>query len=131
MQRTALSPLRMFATNPLSMLEAPHNPMRPTVAERVTAAALNCSEHNTRQFGKPAFGHTHTAINGAQVAIMEEIAAHRLWGDLLRFRRAVDRPDDPKLLIVVPMSGRYGLFNSKRFQVDVTLLLERFIQTHR
>ncbi|MSP04860.1 MAG: polyhydroxyalkanoate depolymerase [Acetobacteraceae bacterium] len=108
MQRMALSPLRMFATNALSMLETPHNPLRLTPAGRLASAALNHFEHNTRQFSKPAFGHTCTTIAGKSVAITEEITAHWLWGDLLRFRREATRPNDPKLLIVAPMSGHFA-----------------------
>ncbi len=108
MQRMALAPMRMFATNALSMLDVTHNPLRLTPAGRVASAMLNHFEHNTRQFGKPAFGHAHTMIDGAQVAITEEITAHRLWGDLLRFRRETARPNDPRLLIVAPMSGHFA-----------------------
>lgn len=108
MQRLALTPLRLFATNALSMLETPQNPLLQTPGGRLTSAVLNHFEHNTRQFGKPAFGHTHTMIDDTKVAITEEITAHRLWGDLLRFRREAARPNDPKLLIVAPMSGHFA-----------------------
>lgn len=108
MQRLALAPMRMFATNMLSLLQTPHNPMRLTPAGNMAVAMLDHFEHNTRQFGKPEFGHTHTTIDGAQIAVTEEVVAHRVWGNLLHFRREVDRPNDPTVLLVAPMSGHFA-----------------------
>lgn len=108
MQRASLAPMRAFATSALSVLDMPHNPWRPTAMGRMAVAALDSFEHTTRSFAKPAFGHTSTVIDGESVAIHEEVFASRPWANLLRFRRAVERPGDPKLLLVAPMSGHYA-----------------------
>ncbi len=108
MQRLALAPMRMFATNALGMLELPHNPLRTTPLGRVTAAWLDSFEHSTRRFGKPRFGHTQVRIGNRDVAIQEETVRSLPWCDLKRFRRMADRPHDPKLLIVAPMSGHHA-----------------------
>lgn len=108
MQRLALAPMRFFASNMLSLLDAPHNPMRQTPLGRVTAAMLDSFEHNTRAFGKPAFGLTHTKIGGRDIAVVEETVVSGTWGDLKRFRRETDRPNDPTVLLVAPMSGHYA-----------------------
>jgi poly(3-hydroxybutyrate) depolymerase len=108
MQRAALTPMRLLAAGTLSLLEYPLNPMRPTPLGRVTAAALDSFEHTTRRFGKPEFGHHSVEIQGHEVAVIERIAASRVWGDLKHFHRDIDRPEDPKLLIVAPMSGHYA-----------------------
>jgi poly(3-hydroxybutyrate) depolymerase len=42
------------------------------------------------------------------VAVTEEVVASLPWGNLLHFKRAADRPNDPKLLLVAPMSGHYA-----------------------
>jgi poly(3-hydroxybutyrate) depolymerase len=107
-QKASLQPMRLLATSALSLLELPCNPIRPTPFGRLAAAALDSFEHSTRHFSKPAFGHTSTVIDGVPVAITEEVVHHRTWCDLLRFRRAADRPHDPKLLIVAPLSGHYA-----------------------
>jgi poly(3-hydroxybutyrate) depolymerase len=107
-QRASLEPVRLFASSALSLWELPANPLRDTPFGRLTAATLDHFEHNTQNFGKPAFGHTHTIIDGAEVAIIEEVVDRRVWCDLLRFRRAVPRPRDPKLLIVAPLSGHFA-----------------------
>jgi poly(3-hydroxybutyrate) depolymerase len=92
----------------LSLLDFPFNPFRPTPAGRIAAAALDAFEHSTRDFGKPAFGHASTRIGNEDVAVEEEIVAERAWCDLKRFYRRAHRPDDPKVLIVAPMSGHYA-----------------------
>ncbi len=110
MQRASLAPMRMFAHGALTLLDTPFNPIRPTPMGRLTAAALDSFEHSTRSFGKPAFGHTQTVVNGETVAVTETVAASRLWCDLLHFRRArpYGAPVQPKVLMVAPMSGHYA-----------------------
>ena len=82
--------------------------MRQTPIGRVTAAMLDSFEHSTRRFGKPAFGHSQTTIGGQSVGVVEEVVFRRPWIELKRFRRLADRPNDPPLLIVAPMSGHHA-----------------------
>lgn len=108
MQRVALAPMRMAATGALSILDLPFNPLRETPLGRISAAALDSFEHTTRAFGKPAWGLPTTRIDGADVAVHEEVALRKPWCDLLRFRRETHRPQDPTVLMVAPMSGHYA-----------------------
>ena len=108
MQRLALAPMRALASNMLGILELPGNPVRKTHLGRVTAAMLDSFEHSTRQFGKPTFGHDNTIIDGEAVPVVEEAVLSRPWIELKRFRRLADRPNDPPVLIVAPMSGHYA-----------------------
>jgi poly(3-hydroxybutyrate) depolymerase len=108
MQRLALEPMRAMVNGALSLLDLPENPMAQTPLGRVATAALDSFEHTTRRFGKPAFGHTETIIDGQPVAITEEVALHLPWCDLKHFRRAAHRPSDPTLLIVAPISGHFA-----------------------
>ena len=82
--------------------------MRDTTLGQWTAATLDHFEHNTQNFAKPAFGHVRTVIDGQDVDIIEEVAESRVWCDLLHFRRAAERPADPRVLIVAPLSGHYA-----------------------
>jgi poly(3-hydroxybutyrate) depolymerase len=107
-QRASLTPARLVAANALAVLDLPFNPIRPTPFGRWTAAALESFEHGTRQFGRPAFGHTATMIDGEQIPIVEEVALSRLWCDLLHFRRLTERRSDPKVLMVAPLSGHFA-----------------------
>lgn len=107
-QRAGLEPMRFLAGQALALLDMPLNPIRPTPLGRIAAAALDSFEHTTRKFGKPEFGHTHTTIDGARVEVDEQVVSRRPWCDLKRFRRAAERPDDPRVLLVAPMSGHYA-----------------------
>ena len=108
MQRASLGPMRMMASGALSLLDMPGNPLRGTALGRLTAATLDHFEHNTQHFGKPAFGHTHTVIDGQNVPVIEEVVDRGIWCDLLHFRRAAARPNDPRVLIVAPLSGHFA-----------------------
>jgi poly(3-hydroxybutyrate) depolymerase len=108
MQRLAMEPMRAMVTGALSFLDIPENPIGLTPLGRVTAAALDSFEHTTRYFGKPEFGHSHTTIDGEQVAVTETVALRLPWCDLKHFRREAHRPNDPVLLIVAPLSGHYA-----------------------
>jgi poly(3-hydroxybutyrate) depolymerase len=108
MQRATLGPMRFLAGGALSMLHLPGNPLGATALGRYAAAALDSFEHNTQFFGKPAFGHTSTVIDGERVQVTETVAHHGLWCNLLHFRRHADRPNDPRLLIVAPLSGHFA-----------------------
>ena len=107
-QRASMEPMRMLATSALGLLKTPGNPLQPTPFGRVATAALDSFEHSTRLFAKPAFGLRSTLIDGEEVAIHEEVVAHRPWCDLVRFRREASRPNDPRLLVVAPLSGHYA-----------------------
>lgn len=108
MQRAGLAPMRAFAAASLAVLDRPYNPWSTTTLGRMTVAALDSFEHTTRSFTKPAFDLPTTMIDGASVDVSEEVFATRPWGNLLRFRRSVERPEDLKVLIVAPMSGHYA-----------------------
>jgi poly(3-hydroxybutyrate) depolymerase len=117
MQRASLAPARLMARGALSLMDVPFNPLRPTPMGRLAVAALDSFEHSTRAFGKPAFGHAETVVSGQTVRIVEQVVESRTWGDLLHFRRVVDRPFPeperevtvgPKVLMVAPMSGHFA-----------------------
>ncbi len=108
MHHAAMAPMRLFATGALKALDSPFNPFRPAPMNQFAVAALDSFEHTTRRFGKPEFGHKTTHINGLDVDIVEQVVNAKPWGELKRFVRLTDRPSDPKLLIVAPMSGHYA-----------------------
>jgi poly(3-hydroxybutyrate) depolymerase len=108
LQRASLEPARMLASGALSLLDFPGNPWRVTPIGRVAAASLDHFTHNTKTYGKPAFGHTATVIGGRSVAVTETVVDRSAWCNLLHFRRDVERPSDPALLIVAPLSGHYA-----------------------
>jgi poly(3-hydroxybutyrate) depolymerase len=107
LQLAAMTPIRLAAEAGHQVLSSPFNPLAYTPAGRTVAAACHVFEHSTRPYGKPAFGLAQTAIDGIDVPVREEILARRTFCQLKRFRREIER-DDPRLMIVAPLSGHYA-----------------------
>jgi poly(3-hydroxybutyrate) depolymerase len=101
------TPLRFWAetsqqlfTHPFSLLAyLPHS-------SRV-AAGSELLARVVRRYEKPEFGLTHTRIDGADVAVTETVVVEKPFCNLLHFRRATQR-NDPKVLLVAPLSGHYA-----------------------
>jgi poly(3-hydroxybutyrate) depolymerase len=107
--RAALAGASAFANGTASWLNHPMNPWSYTEFGGVTAAAMDVFAHASQPYGKPAFGFTHTQINGKKIAIEEEIVARAAFGQLKHFvRKAPGLEKQPKLLIVAPMSGHFA-----------------------
>jgi poly(3-hydroxybutyrate) depolymerase len=102
-----MAPLRLTAETLQHVFSHPAMPMSYTRVGRAIAAGSELFERATRRYAKPSFGLTETVIDGAAVPVaIEKVAAHPFC-TLLHFRRAVAR-DDPKVLLVAPLSGHYA-----------------------
>ncbi len=87
---------------------SPANPLAYTGTGELAAAALDVFSHAAAPRGKPAFGFDHTIIDGRAVAVEEAIIDRKPFGQLKNFVRKGASADDPKLLIIAPMSGHYA-----------------------
>lgn len=106
-----VQPARLAADATRMMLANPFNPFNRTSAARHAAAAIEVFERTTRRYDKPPFGLTATKVNGEIIPVNERVAWRSPFCRLLHFERqfAGDRKvDDPKLLIVAPMSGHFA-----------------------
>jgi poly(3-hydroxybutyrate) depolymerase len=74
---------------------------------KAMAAAAELVERATAHYPKPAFGLEKTVIDGREVAVREQVVHETPFCRLLRFERDVHR-DDPKVLIVAPLSGHHA-----------------------
>jgi len=92
------SKLLLNRTNPLS-----HLPASP-----VMARALEVFAHAATPRGKPDFGLDYTIVDGRNVPVSETIVLRKPFGQLKHFSRAVDGRNDPRVLVVAPMSGHYA-----------------------
>lgn len=109
MQHLALAPTRFAADVMSQALRNPFNPFTHTSLAKNLISAASVFEQVTRRHKKPEWNLDATVIDGAPVPVSTEVAYHRTWGDLIHFRRDLDKPrKDPKLLIVAPMSGHYA-----------------------
>ena len=125
MAHAALVPARAVSDAAHFMFRNPLNPLSTTAFGRNVAASAELFERMTRRYGKPVFGLNRIAVDGVEREVLEEIVWSRPFCNLLHFVRP-DLPghlDQPKLLIVAPISGHYA-----------TLLrgtVEAFLPTHR
>ncbi len=107
-QRSFLAGASRLAGLGSGWMNNPANPMSYSSMGPVVAAGLDVFAHASATRGKPEFGLETTVIDGRQVAVHEEIVLRKPFGQLKRFVREVAHEDDPKLLIVAPMSGHFA-----------------------
>ena len=108
LQRAWLTPMaafadlgaQLFGEGPLSLLPG---------AERI-AAGYELFHRLGKEYEKPSFGLEHTTVDGSLVAVRERVVGRDPFCRLVRFEREipVDRPADPKVLIVAPLSGHHA-----------------------
>ncbi|QUS55883.1 polyhydroxyalkanoate depolymerase [Pseudovibrio brasiliensis] len=110
MNHAAMSPVRAAADMTRLYFQNPLNPMAHTQVGRTVAASCEMLERVTRRYGKPEFELYTTVVDGEEVDITEEVIWSKPFCDLLHFKRDLpkSRKDDPKILIVSPMSGHYA-----------------------
>lgn len=107
----AMVPARAVAGSARSVLDNPFNPLMQMPGSRHAAAALELFERTTRRYAKPSFGLATTEVDGAAVGVTEEVIWQAPFCRLLHFKRDVSEQrakEDPRVLIVAPMSGHYA-----------------------
>lgn len=107
----AMGPMRTMARASSQALRNPYNPLSMSYPARATAAACEMFVNATRRYGKPEFGIEETEVTGEVVAVTEEVVVAKPFCNLIHFRRhgaVAEARNDPKLLIVAPMSGHFA-----------------------
>ncbi|MAJ63061.1 MAG: poly(3-hydroxybutyrate) depolymerase [Micavibrio sp. TMED2] len=107
MNQAALAPMRFAAELTQAAFQNPLFPLSYTRFGRTVAAGAEMFERTTRRFAKPEFGLHRTEIDGREVTVEEETIVEKPFCRLLRFKRDTKR-NDPKLLVVAPMSGHHA-----------------------
>jgi poly(3-hydroxybutyrate) depolymerase len=102
-----LDPLRLFADTARNILDQPCLLGGDLPLVRGTAAALSVFSGARLSHERPPFGIDSVMIDGVPVAVSEDEAALHPFCRLLHFRKA-GMPDQPKLLIVAPLSGHFS-----------------------
>src|SRR5271168_689295 len=125
MAHAAMAPARAVSDAAYFLFRNPFNPFSATTFGKNVAAGAELFERLTRRYGKPVFGLKSTVVDGVAHDVLEEIVWSRPFANLLRFVRPTlpGHMEQPKLLIVAPMSGHYA-----------TLLrgtVEAFLPTHQ
>jgi poly(3-hydroxybutyrate) depolymerase len=107
----AMGPMRAAAEVSGHALRNPFFPFATTLPVRATAAACDMFINATRRYAKPEFGIVETEIAGKAVPVVQEVVLEKTFCNLLRFRRdssPAQARNDPKVLIVAPMSGHFA-----------------------
>jgi poly(3-hydroxybutyrate) depolymerase len=107
LQQALLTPARLGAEVARTLFQNPFNPLSYFQGGRTIAAGAELFERVTRKFGKPAFDLPFTMIDGKKVPVTEESIVEKPFCHLLHFKRRTRR-NDPKVLIVAPMSGHHA-----------------------
>ena len=111
MTHAAMGPMRAAAKMSSQALLSPYNPFSISYPARATAAACEMFVNATRRYGKPEFGIETTEVMEETVPVIEDIVIDKPFGKLLHFKRdhpIVHARNDPKVLIVAPMSGHFA-----------------------
>lgn len=106
----AMAPARAGADLAKLTFSNPFNPLSATPLGKQVAAGAEVFERMTRRYGKPHFGIEETLVGGTRCAVSEEYLWERPFCKLLHFKRDLPERsyDDPKVLLVAPMSGHYA-----------------------
>jgi poly(3-hydroxybutyrate) depolymerase len=112
MNHAAMGPFRAAADAARLYFQNPLNPLAATPFGRSMAAAAELFERSTRRYGKPEWGIANALTHGVRVPVTERIVWERPFCRLIHFEKGEAKPgnghDQPKLLIVAPMSGHYA-----------------------
>lgn len=111
MTHAAMGPMRTMARMSGHALTSPFNPFAMSYPARATAAACEMFVDATRRYEKPVFGIEEAEVMGETVPVVEKAVMEKPFCRLVHFRR--DHPiaqarNDPKVLIVAPMSGHFS-----------------------
>ncbi len=112
-----LSPARTVSQAAKALFENPLNPLSYTSYGRSMAAGCEMFERVTRHYGKPAFDLPDTDIAGTTVPVKERTVWQKPFCRVIAFERQTDAvstetattiENQPKLLLVAPMSGHHA-----------------------
>lgn len=106
-----LHPWHQAANLGEAIFDNPHSPLSYIPGLRPLGASCRVFKSLTRRYGKPDFGIEQTMIKGLPVSIEQHTVLRKPFCDLLHFERdeaSCGKLDDPKVLIVAPMSGHFA-----------------------
>lgn len=107
----AMGPARAAARIGKEVLSNPLNPAASWYGNRATSAAIDMFIDATRRYSKPEWDLQPVKINGKTVQVTPEPVFSHPFCNLVHFKRtgaAMEGRNDPKVLIVAPMSGHYA-----------------------
>ena len=104
----ALAPWNAAAQTTLDLFTSPFSPFAYLPESRRLAAGAEVFCRLTQRYEKPAFGIRDTLAGGVRVGVEERVAIEKPFCSLLRFCKPEARADQPKVLLVAPLSGHHA-----------------------
>ena len=111
MTHAAMGPARTAARFGRELMTSPFNPTASWYGSRATAAAFDMFIDATRRYGKPDWGIKTVQVDGKSTKVRPEAVLSLPFCNLVRFTRVgkhAEARNDPKVLIIAPMSGHYA-----------------------
>lgn len=108
MQRAFLTPLAATTGWAGQWYSHPYSPWAYTPLAREIAAGYELIHRLGKDYEKPAWQLPTTQIDGREVHITERVAASRAFCQLIHFERTPAPKNDPKVLLVAPLSGHHA-----------------------
>ncbi len=114
-QRALMAPFSEFASASAKLYSHPLSPFAHTPLAQRVSASFDLLHRLAKEYEKPPFAITTATVNGVDVAVQEQVALHKPFCRLLRFKRFTDNPKaleqmkgQPKVLVVAPLSGHHS-----------------------
>ncbi len=115
MNHLAVAPFRAVAMAQSALLRSPFNPASETQYAKAAAAASDVFETVTRRYRKPDWNLPTTSVQSVEVAVKPKAIWTNAWCSLIHFQRDAEAlvrargvRQDPKVLLVAPLSGHYA-----------------------
>jgi poly(3-hydroxybutyrate) depolymerase len=105
-QMDLMEPWRKGAASALKYLNLVPQGVSDKVFGRLSAA-LELISRSSLTYARPAYGINTVQVGNRELAVTEEVVHTTPFGSLLRFKKE-DAPDQPRLLLVAPMSGHFA-----------------------
>ena len=114
-QRAFMAPFSEFASASAKLYNHPLSPFVHTPMAQRISAGLDLMHRLAKDYEKPEFGISSATVGGIEVAVQQQVALHKPFCRLLRFKRFTDNPvaleqmkSQPTVLVVAPLSGHHS-----------------------
>ncbi len=114
-QRALMAPFSEFASASAKLFNHPLSPFVHTPMAQRLSASLDLMHRLAKDYEKPSFGINTALVGGVEVAVQQQVALHKPFCRLLRFKRFTDNPvaletmkSQPTVLLVAPLSGHHS-----------------------
>ncbi len=106
-QADIVDPLRRMARSTSALLRSVTPSVPYGLLLRHVTAALEVFGYAGTTHNHPGYGIKHITVDGKDVAVTEEVAAHTPFANLIHFKKQMPGPQ-PKVLVVAPLSGHFA-----------------------